>query len=48
VYPTIKINSHTADEETGKIEVYVVDGQNKELIWSKGRGDTDKGHKEIV
>lgn len=48
MFPTIKINSHTADDETGRVEVFIVENGKKDMIWSKGRKETDQGHKEIV
>jgi hypothetical protein len=33
---------------TSKIEVAWIDGGQKDIIWSKGKADTENNHQEII
>ena len=43
-YPDVEINCHSAKDLTSKIEVAWIEGGNKQIVWSKGRADTENGH----
>ena len=47
-YPDIEINCHSASTMTSKIEVAWIDNGNKNIVWSKGRADTENGHDQII
>ena len=46
--PGAPINLHSAKGMTSKIEVAWIDGGNKQIVWSKGKADTENGHAEII
>ena len=33
---------------TSKIEVAVIDGGNKNMVWSKGKAETENNHATII
>ena len=47
-FPDIEINNHSAKDLTSKIEVAWIENGNKNIIWSKGKADTEGNHPEIV
>jgi len=47
-FPDIEINMHSANGKTGVIKVSWVRDGKMEVVWSKGRDETEKGHAEIV
>lgn len=47
-FPNVDIECQSADGTTSKIEVFLIEGANKKLVWSKGKADTENGHNEII
>ena len=47
-FPDVEIDCHSASGMTSKIEVSWIDGANKQIIWSKGKADTENGHVAII
>jgi hypothetical protein len=47
-FPFIEIYLHSASKLTKKIEVAWIEGGNKNIIWSKGKAETEAGHPEII
>lgn len=39
-YPDLEVNIHSANGRTSLIEVAILDGDKKQMIWSKGKADT--------
>ena len=44
----VPVNAHSASGTTGVIEVRICKGGNKEVVWKKGKPETEAGHDEIV
>lgn len=47
-FPNVNINCHSAKGTTSKIEVAWIDEGQKNIIWSKGKADTENNHQEII
>lgn len=47
-FPEVEINCHSAKGTTGVIDVAWMDGGNKQIIWSKGKADTEGNHQTII
>ena len=47
-YPDVEINCHSAQGMTSKIEVAWISNGDKQIVWSKGKADTENGHQQIV
>ncbi len=47
-YPNVEIESVSAGQKTSKIEVFWIDGGNKQAVWTNGRAQTDSNHQQIV
>lgn len=47
-FPGVTINSHSASGMTSKIEVAWIDGNDKKIVWSKGKADTESGHASVI
>ncbi len=43
-FPNVEINNHSASTLTSKIEVAWIEDGNKNIIWSKGKADTEGNH----
>ncbi len=39
-YPDVEIDCQSSEGMTQKVEVFWIEGNNKRLIWSKGKADT--------
>lgn len=47
-FPNVTINCHSANGMTSRVEVAWIDGGNKQIIWSKGKNETESGHANII
>lgn len=47
-FPDVKINCHSAKGMTSKVEVAWIENGQKNIVWSKGKADTENGHAEIA
>lgn len=46
-FPNVAINSHSANGQTGKIVVSVVDAGKNQVVWSEGKASTENNHAKI-
>ncbi len=47
-FPNVEISCRSASSQTGLIEVSWINAGNKNKVWSKGRGDTENNHAQII
>ena len=47
-FPDVQINTHSAQGISGTIEVAWINNGDKNIVWSKNKGDTEANHQTIV